>query len=103
MRLINADEIKIRLPFILPPYNMMLLRNSITQGIQDTPTVDAELVRHRHWRNMGEHKDDDGNTWGEIYCSGCEMGFIGMGTIDTEALHYCPNCGRKMDEEADDE
>lgn len=40
-RLIDADEIKIRLPFILPPYNMMRLRNSIMQGIQDTPTVDA--------------------------------------------------------------
>ena len=40
-RLIDADEIIIRLPFTLPRYNMMLLRNSIMQGIQDTPTVDA--------------------------------------------------------------
>lgn len=102
-RLIDADEIKIRLPFTLPRYNMMLLRNSIMQGIQDTPTVDAELVRHRHWRNMGEHTGKDGFTWSEIYCSGCEMGFTGIGTIDIEALHYCPNCGAKMDEEADDE
>lgn len=41
MRLIDADEIKIRLPFTLPWRKMMLLRNSIIQGIRDTPTVDA--------------------------------------------------------------
>lgn len=40
-RLIDADKIKIRLPFKLPRYNMMLLRNSIIQGVQNTPTVDA--------------------------------------------------------------
>lgn len=40
-RLIDADEIIIRLPFTLPRHNMMLLRNSIIQGVQNTPTVDA--------------------------------------------------------------
>lgn len=102
-RLIDADEIKIRLPFKLPRYNMMLLRNSIRQGIQDTPTVDAEPVRHRHWilkddffarcSNCGHQTFERKvvNCWADQYWERFEM------------PRYCPNCGRKMDEEADDE
>lgn len=100
-RLIDADEIKIRLPFKLPPYNMMLLRNSIRQGIQDTPTVDAELVRHRHWEAIERHTKDGVITL-EYYCTECGVQLATSRKV-IDAFRYCPFCGRKMDEEAEDE
>lgn len=101
MRLINADEIKIRLPFKLPPYNMMLLRNSIMQGIQDTPTVDAELVRHRHWETVERYSEDEVITLAYC-CTECGVQLATSGKV-IDVFRYCPFCGRKMDEEADDE
>lgn len=100
-RLINADEIKIRLPFALPPYNMMLLRNSIRQGIQDTPTVDAEPVRHGHW--TVDKWSDDAIMRTEFTCSACGVQFVAAGDANISVFEYCPHCGRKMDEEADDD
>ena len=93
MRIIDADEIKIRLPFTLPPYNMMLLRNSIRQGIQDTPTVEAEPVRHGHWTRkldtrFGPLLND------MLYCSECGVAFSTDYLIRNS---FCPNCGAKMD------
>lgn len=102
MRLINADEIKIRLPFKLPQYNMMLLRNSIMQGIQDTPTVDAEIVRHGSW-DVYKWRDDKENPNTEMTCSVCGITFFSPNDLNADEFHYCPNCGAKMDEEAEDE
>ena len=102
MRMIDADEIKIRLPFTLPPYNMMLLRNSIRQGIQDTPTVDAEPVIHGFW-DVYKWRGDKEEPNTEMTCSVCGITFFSPNDFNADEFHYCPNCGRKMDEEADDD
>lgn len=102
MRIIDADEIIIRLPFTLPPYNMMLLRNSIMQGIQDTPTVDAEPVRHGSW-DVYRWRDYDKTPNTELTCSVCGTTFFLPYDLNVDEFHYCPNCGAKMDEEAEDE
>ena len=60
--------------------------------IEDAPTIDAEPVRHGRW----EFKHPNG--WA---CSECgEWGLM----IDNRGIcksNYCPNCGAKMDLEAD--
>lgn len=47
---------------------------------------DVAPVRHGHWNTYPESKD--------FQCSICEIG------VDLPTL-YCPNCGAKMDEEAE--
>ena len=104
MRIIDADKIIIRLPFTLPQYNMMLLRNSIRQGIQDTPTVDAEIVRHGSWE-VYKWRDDKENPNTELTCSVCGTVFFSPYDLNANEFHYCPCCGAKMDalKEADGE
>ena len=55
------------------------------------PRVDP--VKHGHWV-------DEGEKFLPIYCSCC--GF-GKKHEDQRSYTYCPNCGAKMDEVADDE
>lgn len=57
--------------------------------VNDAPTVDAEPVRHGHW--IAEISDEE-----EYKCSEC-------GDIEYYTCKYCPNCGSKMDEVANDE
>ncbi len=56
------------------------------QVINDAPTVDAEPVRHGHWK---EHKDYPGLAY---LCSGC-------GYFTTDRSYYCPYCGAKNEVE----
>lgn len=55
-------------------------------AVSDSPTVDAELVRHGWW-NM----EKDGYRY-MMVCSECSEGYLGM-----PETNYCPNCGAKMD------
>ena len=63
--------------------------------IAEAPTVDAvEVVRGR-WIASA-------TTWGEkAICSVCGRDLYvnepGNGLLNIEDLHYCPNCGAKMD------
>lgn len=54
--------------------------------VREYPTEDVAPVIHAHW-------EDCSNGW---MCSNCYRD----STYDTE---YCPHCGAKMNEEADDE
>jgi len=95
MRLINADELHTRfkeisfgdltgdeLAMVMKFYDM----------INNTPTIDAEPVRHGQWI-------EDGPGW---ICSYCgtefkdEIEFVKL-DYDYYMPHYCPHCGAKMD------
>ena len=60
-------------------------------ALENAPRVDP--VKHGHWV-------DEGEKFLPIYCSCC--GF-GKKHEDQRSYTYCPNCGAKMDEVADDE
>lgn len=71
--------------------------DAIGQGvyieIANTPSVDAEPVRHGHWV-IEEHTNSiDGSSYKRYKCSEC-----GCPTAMFIRSPYCSNCGAKMDE-----
>ena len=50
---------------------------------------EAELVKHGSWVGIDDFPHED---W---ECTNC--GYIIYGDDDIRDLHYCPNCGAKMD------
>ena len=78
MRLIDADALKkiIITDLSLPPHD----RNVFLRKVINTPTIEAEPVRHGDWYGCG-------NMW---MCTECnDLAYV---------MHkYCPNCGAKMD------
>lgn len=94
MRLIDADEL-VKRYFSEDARIALSYANKIWMRrlINESPTIDAEPVRHGHWIEKElfiPWCDDDVDI---IYeCSCCET--EGGGTSP-----YCPNCGSKMDEE----
>ncbi len=56
------------------------------------PTIEAEPVRHGRW-SLAE--DGDG-----VVCSCCGKDFCNL-VYETDDFNYCPNCGAKMDKEAE--
>ena len=78
MRLIDADELKTAFPC-----GESVRTESVRATIDHMATVDAEPVRHGHWK---EHKDYPGLVY---LCSGC-------GYFTTDRSYYCPHCGAKM-------
>ena len=71
--------------------------NAIYAEIINAPTVDAEPIRHGHWR--------DSRDTGVIFmeCSVCKARakkYAYLGAVGTNGIRYCPYCGAKMDEEA---
>lgn len=114
MRLIDADELKIKLADELSD---ALGETDFTDGLhhglhlaislaEETPLADAKPIRHGYW-NILTPQDDDGG-WVAIRCSNCnfttpyassrkeieENGFV---------YHYCMYCGAKMDEKETDQ
>lgn len=63
------------------------------EDIDRFPAADVERVRHGRWK---EESDYDGDS---IYvCSECgETWTLIDGTPQDNNMHYCPNCGAKMD------
>ena len=77
-------------------YDQDIIRKSIEQA----PTVDAEPVRHGFW-NVYKWSDDKENLNTEMTCSVCGITFFSPNDITADEFHYCPYCGAKMDEEAE--
>lgn len=78
MRLIDADAFDKRL--------VRLGTLSIKSALDEEPTIEAELIRHGKWV-YGDYYDV-----GDV-CSECDWD---SGSVPCD-LHYCPNCGAKMD------
>lgn len=64
--------------------------------VEDFPDADVAPVRHGHWI---EKEAPDMDTYYD--CSVCGESFCFIeGTPDDNLYSYCPNCGAKMDLEA---
>jgi hypothetical protein len=59
---------------------------------KDTPTVDAAPVKHGHWSHLG------GDEW---CCSNCGQIVTTEGSWERPWQKFCPNCGARMDGDAD--
>ena len=55
------------------------------QDIKNEPTIDAEPVRHGHWKVVDEAEP---RRYG---CSRCKV-------LSYDNTNYCPRCGAKMEE-----
>lgn len=87
MRLIDADEVKQR---VADTYFDTLIP-CVIRAVDDSPTVDAEPVRHGHWVSV-PHKS-------ARVCSVCEHDEpYKNAPDDADIFNYCPHCGAKMDE-----
>lgn len=85
MRLIDADEIKKKSYYAYPSIDHLCLSSSVVDvsDIDNSPTIEAEPVRHGHWDwyiNLKHPK-----------CSSCKK-------ESKVVSNYCPACGAKMDE-----
>ena len=66
--------------------------------LDDAPTVDAVPVKHGRWEREDNVYDDL-----TYICSAChEPWTLIDGTPLDNNMHYCPNCGAKMDLEEQD-
>lgn len=63
---------------------------AIIEEISLIPNADAAPVVHAHWKNVKRVLNTE---WGE--CSNCDR--------RNDITRYCPYCGAKMDEEAENE
>ncbi|WP_283619431.1 hypothetical protein [Flavonifractor plautii] len=66
-------------------------RESIEQIVSNLPAADVAPVRHGRWVN---HFDYMMERSGFFVCDSCKK-------MSREKYDYCPNCGARMDEEAD--
>ena len=99
MRLIDADvllESGICAEYGYNDNGLLLIpMRDVTNSIRNAPTIDAEPVRHGRWLYNSYptvwYGHGEPPEW---VCSECEE--RAYNTYD-----YCPNCGAKMDGEAD--
>lgn len=85
MRLIDADAdaliVRINNSF------GSVTRYIIKSILKDTPTIEAEPVRHGRWVPTPEYDS--------CWCSCCKKQYTGFFASD---WNYCPHCGAKMQE-----
>lgn len=63
----------------------------ICSMLETAPTVDAVEVKHGRWVEKS-------NPWGQDGSHSYDCSVCGQRTcVVGEKLHYCPNCGAKMD------
>lgn len=99
MRLIDADALLESGICAEYGYNdnglLLIPMRDVTNSIRNAPTIDAEPVRHGRWLYNSYptvwYGHGEPPEW---ICSECEE--RAYNTYD-----YCPNCGAKMDGEAD--
>lgn len=60
----------------------------------DTEQTKQPEQKHGHWKLV---QDNDDEYWQCSAC-GCEW-YLVAGTPEENAMHYCPECGAKMEEE----
>lgn len=98
MRLIDADALTDNIAILFERNPSLIdewLRDHIEDEITEAPTIEAEPVRHGYW--------DDTRVAFYRKCSECGATVINnlpdvFLDCDIRDLHYCPNCGAKMDE-----
>lgn len=95
MRLIDADALfkqiqhaEIEAPDLVCKAWVMA---DVASMIHNSPTIDAEPVRHGRWIYCENHNEI-------VQCSEC--GII-RNIYKQEGWNYCPNCGVKMDAEVE--
>ena len=80
------------------PKNDKLLSVDVRRIICESPIIDAEPVRHGRWETKEYTTEDSFDDWIVIHheevCSECGKG-------QGERSKFCPNCGAKMDGEAE--
>lgn len=104
MRLIDADKVVSeiqKMRFANPIRHTGHIYNEglydAINAIDNAETVDAEPVRHGRWVPTEFDGYADGYpVWDTWECSECRDEQYGNDIADL--LHYCPNCGAKMDE-----
>ena len=87
MRLIDADALETH-----EIYEGEWVRVVYADDIDNTPTIDAEPVRHGRWVFSPDHA--------EGICTMCNFKIYGRPYNNTYLIvpyNYCPNCGAKMD------
>ena len=111
MRLIDADELR----KLFYGYYACINENAVKENyrgdtlmdyevvdmiedcIDNTPTIEAEPIKHGKWIRTEDDGDGDGDDYPiftTFMCSECKAEFLGDLSFD---LHYCPNCGTRMD------
>ena len=98
MRLIDADKLEAYRNTIVPKNRIseayLLGAKDVFKYIDLMPTVDAVPVKHGKW--MLYYDIEQGRA---LRCSECKMVFwVG----DGREGNFCPNCGAKMDGEANE-
>lgn len=93
MRLIDADvfEKNMDKEFAIVPDPLY----AVDKALEETPTIEAEPVRHGRWIPLEYDGYADGSpVWDLWECSECQEEHSG----DEDTLTpYCPNCGARMD------
>lgn len=106
MRLIDADKLE---DYTDDKYSLGDIgryeRDCTINALKYAPTIDAEPVKHAEWVERQEFPDWE-------YCSNCGTGTRRIYREYDEKYHiwsedhygyqYCPHCGAKMDEEAEE-
>lgn len=69
-------------------------------SLNSIPAADVAEVRHGRWDASDRYKFLDGSTC--IRCTECGAA-LHLEEYQKYHWHYCPNCGARMDEEADHE
>lgn len=93
MRLIDADAANV--DYIPCYYGSNCRAEDVEEWLKDQPTIDAVPVVHGRW----VHTDMAAWWFGKDECSECQ--YHDDERNDLSRLKYCPNCGAKMDGEAD--
>lgn len=77
----------------------------IVETLEDLPPADVAPVRHGRWivgDSLPMHDIAGNLSWGNWYtCNQCEFKTYAIERHITQ-YNYCPNCGAKMDGDADD-
>lgn len=102
MLLKDADELKKSMERMLcagkKPDKERYTCDVVCCVIDEAPSVDAEPVRHGRWETKEYTTEDSFDDWIVIHheevCSECGKG-------QGERSNFCPNCGAKMDGEAE--
>ena len=96
MRLIDANNLFNNLILVVSNSASLEVIEKIMDMIKEAPTIEAEPVRHGKW--------DDKRVAFYRKCSEC--GATVKNNLpdvfldcDIRDLHYCPNCGAKMEKE----